>query len=154
MLRSRGDRWTTGVTIGRHYSHISGLSTTDRRVIEAHAKPRDSTRQRRLPPLCPSPRHTRNNIEGRSMDNRSGQEGTTVTSQGSLLPTEEWSRRTPSLETRPGRDYYPLCAPLPSGQGIILRGGRWTTGVTREALQPYLRAICYQKKNVRGARQA
>ena len=59
-----------------------------------------------------------------------------------------------SLKTRPGRDGYLLCAPLPGGQGIILRGGRWTTGVTREALQPHLRAINYRQKSDRGARQA
>ena len=81
---------------GMHYSHILGLSATDGRVIEAHVKPRDSTRQRRLP----------------------------------------------------------LFAPLPSRQRIILRGDQWTTGVTREAIQPHLRAIYYRRKSDRGARQA
>ena len=50
--------------LGRHYvyNHILGLSATDRRVIETHAKPRDSTRQRRLPALCLSSRRTGNNV--------------------------------------------------------------------------------------------
>ena len=61
-------------------THILGLSTADRKTLEAHAKPRDSTRQRRLLPLCPSPRRTRNHIERRSMDDRSDLEGTTATS--------------------------------------------------------------------------
>ena len=51
-----------------HYSHILGLSATDTRVIETHAKPRESVRQRRLPPLCPSSMRTGNNAERRSMD--------------------------------------------------------------------------------------
>ena len=61
---------------------------------------------------------------------------------------------TSSLETPPGRDRYLLCAPLPGGQGRISRGGRWMTGVTRETLQPHLRAIRYRQKGDRGARQA
>ena len=65
---------------GRHYNHILGLSATDRRVTEAHVKPRDSTRQRPLPHLCPSPKRAGNNIERRLMDDRSDQGGTTSTS--------------------------------------------------------------------------
>ena len=34
-------------------SHILGLSATDRRAIEVYVKCRDSTRQGRLPPVCP-----------------------------------------------------------------------------------------------------
>ena len=56
----------------RHYSHILGLSATNGEAIEAHVKPRDSTRQRLLVPLCPSSRRTGNNTETRSMDDRSG----------------------------------------------------------------------------------
>ena len=65
----RVDRWTTRVTRDALQPHlISGLSATDRTVTEAHAMPRDSTKQRRLPPLCPSSMRTGNNIERRSMD--------------------------------------------------------------------------------------
>ena len=49
---------------------------------------------------------------------------------------------------------YTLRTPLPSGQEITLRGDRWTTRVTREALQSHLRAICYRQKSDRGTRQA
>ena len=79
----------------RHNSRILWLSATDARVTEAHVNSRDSTRKRRLPPLCPSP----------------------------------------------------------SRLGIILKGHRWTTGVTTEEPQQHLRAIYYRRKSDRDARQ-
>ena len=63
-----------------HYNHTLGLSATDREVTEAHVKPRDSRRQRRLPPLCPSPKRAESDIERRLMDDRSDKGGTTTTS--------------------------------------------------------------------------
>ena len=41
-----------------HCSNISELSTTDTRVIETHAKPRESIRQRRSSPLFTRSMHT------------------------------------------------------------------------------------------------
>ena len=52
-----------------HYSHILRLSATDRRETEAYVGPRDSTKQCRLPPMCPSSRLTGNHVERRSIDN-------------------------------------------------------------------------------------
>ena len=88
------------------------------------------------------------------MDNRGDQEGTAAISQGYLLRTGERPRRTHSLGTRPNRDEYLLCASLLGGQGMILRGDRWATGVTREALQPHLRAVCYRQESDRDVRTA
>ena len=57
-----------------------GLSATDRRAIEAHVKPRDSTRPSWLSPLCPSSKRAGNNIERLSMDDKGDQGGTITTS--------------------------------------------------------------------------
>ena len=75
--RSMDDRSDQG---SWHCSHILGLSVIDRRATEAHGKPGDSTRQRRLPPLCSSPKRAGNNIEWRTMDDKSDQGGTAATS--------------------------------------------------------------------------
>ena len=42
---------------------------------------------------------------------------------------------------------FPLCSFSKQAENnieMILRGDRWTTAVTKDALQPHLRAICYR----------
>ena len=60
--------------LGGHYNHILGLSAMDRRVIETNAKPKGSTRQRRLPPCAP----------------RAGGQGVTNVEWRSAFGQQEW----------------------------------------------------------------
>ena len=88
----------------RHCSHISELSTTDTRLLGAHAKPRHSIRQRRL--LTLSNRHppmqTGVNAKGRPTCSKGYLQGTAATSQSYQLLTQECSGRTLSLYHQKG----------------------------------------------------
>ena len=105
-------------------NHIGGLSATDRRVIETHIKPRGSTRQGRLPALCPPQTGSYRGLRGDAFGGRAigRQHGWLGGHYNHILGLSAMDRRVietnakPKGSTRQRR--LPPCAPRAGGQGV------------------------------------
>ena len=141
----------------RCYYHILGLSATNRRVIEMHAKPRDSTRQRQLSPLCLSPRRTGNRIERLAID---GQQEWLERRYNHILGLSATDRRVIETHAKP-RDstrqkrLFLLCPSFrPTRNNIESPAIDGQQEWLERRYHHHLRAICYRQKGDRDARQA